>query len=102
MRGHMNNHHVIHYESHGDKDGNDVNMMVIKMMIVTPKGVRIARWLGQNTNKSFGILSVGILIVDILSEHSPQKACVLPGGWDSRQRCPRSRDKLLLGLPDYN
>ena len=50
MRGHMNNHHVIHYESHGDKDGNDVNMMVIKMMIVTPKCVRIARWLGQNTN----------------------------------------------------
>ena len=50
MRGHMNNHHVIHYESYGDKDGNDVNMMVIKMMIVTPKCVRIARWLGQNTN----------------------------------------------------
>ena len=98
MSGHMNTHYVIHYENHGD----DVNMMVIKMMIVTPKCVRIARWLGQNTNKSFGILSVGILIVDILSEHSPQKACELPSGWDSRQRCPRSRDKLLLGLPDYN
>ena len=57
----MNSHHVIHYESRGDKDGNDVNMMVIKMMIVTPKCVRIAGWLGQNTNQSFGILSVGIL-----------------------------------------
>ena len=56
--------------------------MVMKMMKVTPKCVRIARWLGQNTNQSFGIFSVGILIVDILSDHSPQKACVLPGGWD--------------------
>ena len=92
----------IHYESHGDKDGNDVNMMVIKMMIVTPKCVRIAGWLGQNTNQSFGILSVGILFVDILSDHSPQKACELPSGWDSRQRCRRSQDKLLLGLPDYD
>ena len=60
MHGHMNNHHVMYHEHHGDKDGNDVNMMVIKMMIVTPKCVRIARWLGQNTNQSFGILSVGI------------------------------------------
>ena len=69
---------------------------------LTPKGLCIARWLGQNTNKSFVILSVGILVVDILSKDSPQKACELPSGWDSRQRCRRSRDKLLLGLPDYN